>query len=199
MFTGIVETTGRIRDRRESDDGLRVRIDVPSFASELSGGQSVSVDGACLTVESSDERGFTVFLAQETIDRTNLGDRAAGDRVNLERAMPADGRFDGHLVQGHVDTTTQLTDRERVGDDYRLTFALPEAFDEYVVEKGSITIDGISLTIADRAADRFEIAIIPTTWERTTLSDRAVGATVNVEIDVIAKYVAAMLEPRGVR
>ncbi len=193
MFTGIVETVGRVAEVDETPEGRRLRIRAPEIATELTPGQSVAVDGACLTVEDADASGFTLFLATETIDRTTLGDRADGDPVNLERAMPADGRFDGHLVQGHVDTTTTILEREQVGEDRVLTAALPDGYGEYVVEKGSIALDGISLTIAERESDRFRVAIIPTTWADTTLSERAVGDAVNVEIDMIAKYVAAML------
>lgn len=198
MFTGIVETTGRIDGIEETAEGIRMRIAVPAFASELAPGESVAVDGACLTVETHDASSFTVFLAEETVDRTVLGDRATGDAVNLERAMPADGRFDGHLVQGHVDTTTELTAIEPVGEDWRMQFAIPPAYDRHIVEKGSIALDGISLTIARRDDRHFEIAIIPTTYEETTLSEREPGDHVHVEIDLIAKYVASMLADRGV-
>ncbi len=196
MFTGIVETTGRVGDVQDTPDGLRLRLQAPDIAPTLSRGESVAVDGACLTVETRDTDGFTVFLASETVDRTTLENRTPGDAVNLERAMPADGRFDGHLVQGHVDATTVLLGRERIGEDRVLTFRVPAGFGDHVVEKGSIALDGISLTVADRTSDRFEVAVIPTTWEETTLSEREVGAAVNVEIDVIAKYVASMLADR---
>lgn len=198
MFTGIVETTGRVDGIERTADGLRMRIAVPEIADSLRHGQSVAVDGACLTVETSDETSFTVFLATETVERTVLGERTTDDRVNIERAMPADGRFDGHLVQGHVDTTTPITAIESVGADWRFRFEMPSGFESYIVEKGSITLDGISLTIADRTATHFDVAIIPTTYEDTTISERAPGDEVHVEIDVIAKYVAEMLVDRGV-
>lgn len=198
MFTGIVETTGRVDGIERTADGLRMRIAVPEIADSLRHGQSVAVDGACLTVETSDETSFTVFLATETVERTVLGERTTDDRVNIERAMPADGRFDGHLVQGHVDTTTPITAIESVGADWRFRFEMPSGFKSYIVEKGSITLDGISLTIADRTATHFDVAIIPTTYEDTTISERAPGDEVHVEIDVIAKYVAEMLVDRGV-
>lgn len=199
MFTGIVETTGSIDTVERTADGLRLRIAATDIAGELDPGQSVAVDGACLTVETQDRDGFSVFLARETVDRTVLGTRTPGDRVNLERAMPADGRFDGHLVQGHVDTTTRIAAIESVGEDWVMTFDLPTGFDAHLVEKGSIALDGISLTIADRTDATFDVAIIPTTYEHTTLGEREVGDAVHVEIDVIAKYVATMLSDRGVR
>jgi riboflavin synthase len=153
------------------------------------GGVATDGDGAGEAV-------FEVFLAAETVARTYLGDVVAGDPVNLERALPADGRFDGHLVQGHVDTTARVTAVERVGDDWRFAFELPEEVARYVVEKGSIAVDGISLTVAERDADagEFAVAIVPTTYEVTSLSAVEVGDPVHLEVDVVAKYVETMLE-----
>ncbi|ADJ16087.1 riboflavin synthase [Halalkalicoccus jeotgali] len=194
MFTGIVEATGEVLARTETDDGLRLRIGCP-FASELEGGQSVSVNGACLTVEDHDEAGFSVFLAAETVSRTYLGELREGERVNLERAMPADGRFDGHVVQGHVDGVGEVVGIEAVGEDWRFTFSLPDDLANYVVEKGSITVDGISLTVASLSAGEFTVAIIPTTYGETTLSGKEVGDPVHLEADVIAKYVERVTDP----
>ncbi|GAB3685026.1 riboflavin synthase [Salinarchaeum chitinilyticum] len=194
MFTGIVEGVGEVTDRTETDDGLRLRItadwlDVPDR------GASVSVSGCCLTVEDAGDGWFETFLAEETRAVTSLEDLAVGDHVNLERAMPADGRFDGHVVQGHVDDTVAIHRIESAGEDWRYTFDLPDE-DRYVVHKGSITLDGISLTVAAIDADdgTFDVAIIPETYEETTLSAREPGDAVNVEYDVIAKYVESMVE-----
>ncbi|MBV0902577.1 riboflavin synthase [Haloarcula salina] len=188
MFTGIVEATGEVQAVVDDDGGRRVRIGAPFEG--LDHGQSVSVSGVCLTVEkASDGEWFEVFLARETLDRTFFDDLSGGDSVNLERAMPADGRFDGHVVQGHVDTTAAVVAVEREGDDWTFTFSLPEAHRDYLVEKGSITVDGISLTVADRREDAFDVAIIPTTYAETTLSEKSVGDPVHLEVDVIAKYV----------
>ncbi len=194
MFTGIVEERGTIREAVRDEGGRRLWIDC-SFADALSGGQSVSVNGACLTVEKRDGAGFSVFLATETVERTYLGEVEPGEGVNLERAMPADGRFDGHVVQGHVDATTRVDGIERVGEDWRFTFSLPEGMGRYVVEKGSITVDGISLTVADLGTETFSVAIIPTTYEVTTLSAKSAGDPVHLEVDVIAKYVESVTEP----
>ena len=194
MFTGIVEEVGTVATVTPSEDGRRLRIAADRVLSDLAPGDSVSVSGACLTVEDVDETGFAVFLATETVAKTYLGDLGPGDGVNLERAMPADGRFDGHLVQGHVDTTTTVTAVERVGEDWLYTFALPTDFERYVVPKGSIALDGISLTIAEQDAETFDVAIIPTTYRETTLSEKAPGDPVHVEVDVIAKYVESMLD-----
>ncbi|MFP8952875.1 riboflavin synthase [Natrialbaceae archaeon A-arb3/5] len=199
MFTGIVEETGELLARERTEDGLRLRIGADEVATGLEHGQSISVSGACLTVERfEDGSWFEVFLATETVERTYLGDLAVGDTVNLERAMPADGRFDGHVVQGHVDAVATITAIESVDEDWFFEFELPAGYDRYVVEKGSITLDGISLTVADLDAEtgRVTVAIIPTTYELTALSAKAVGDPVHLEVDVLAKYVERLLEER---
>jgi riboflavin synthase len=192
MFTGIVETTGEVLTISDTDGGRRVTIESPFDA--LSEGQSIAVEGVCLTVEEFDEESFSVFLAKETLDRTFFDRLEEGDVVNLERALPADGRFDGHFVQGHVDATAEILDVETVGEDWEFTFSIPEGQDKYIVEKGSIAIDGISLTVASRDEDAITIAIIPETYEITSLSEKDVGDFVHVEVDVMAKYVERMLE-----
>jgi riboflavin synthase len=196
MFTGIVEETGEIADVTDAEGGRRLRIDCGFEA--LEHGQSISVNGVCLTVEEyevgADRTWFTVFLAAETVEKTYLGEVTEGDAVNLERALRADGRFDGHIVQGHVDTTTEVTAIEQIGDDWRFEFALPAEVSRYVVSKGSVALDGTSLTVAQRDEDRFSIAIIPTTYEETILSEKAVGDPVHLEVDVVAKYVESMTE-----
>jgi riboflavin synthase len=194
MFTGIVEETGRIERVEDTDAGRRLQI-ATTFA-DLQAGASIAVDGACLTVEKFEAgEWFSVFLAEETLDRTTFDRIADGDGVNLERAMAADERFDGHVVQGHVDGTTEIRDIERIGEDWAYTFALPPGLARYVVEKGSIALDGISLTVArlDDEGDTFSVAIVPTTYRETTLSEKAVGEKVHVEVDVFAKYVERMV------
>ncbi|ELZ04008.1 riboflavin synthase [Natrialba asiatica] len=219
MFTGIVEETGTIVGRERTGDGLRLRIAADEVATGLEHGQSISVSGVCLTVEHYEAGAwFEVFLATETVDRSYLGELEEGDAVNLERAMPADGRFDGHVVQGHVDTVATISEIESVaegeaprtsdeqiddesGGDWFFEFELPDGYGRYVVEKGSITLDGISLTVADLETDgdgraRVTVAIIPTTYEFTTLSEKAVGDPVHLEVDVLSKYVERLLESR---
>jgi len=215
MFTGIVEDTGTVRERTETEDGLRLRIGVDGF-DDLHHGQSISVSGVCLTVEEygsdaddgdtdsdadadgnnsdADDDWFEVFLASETVAKTYLGGVGEGDAVNVERAMPADGRFDGHVVQGHVDTVAEVTAVERVGEDWRFTFSIPEGHGDYLVDKGSVTLDGISLTVAEKRAEEFDVAVIPTTYDLTTLSEKSVGDPVHLEVDVIAKYVENMVD-----
>ena len=207
MFTGIVEETGEVLAVEEDAGGRRLRI--ATAFEDLSEGQSISVSGVCLTVEDFGERDetdasngdtvarsrwFSLFLATETLDRTYLGSVAVGDELNLERAMPADGRFDGHVVQGHVDGTAEVTAVERLGDDWRFGISLPAALAPYVVEKGSITVDGISLTVAALDEEEFEVAIVPETYEITTLSAKDPGDPVHLEVDVIAKYVESLVE-----
>lgn len=199
MFTGIVEETGTLLARDQAEDGLRLRIGAEEVATGLEHGQSISVSGVCLTVERySDGEWFEVFLATETVDRTYLGDLETGAAVNVERAMPADGRFDGHVVQGHVDAVATVTDVEPVDEDWFFEFELPDGYERYVVEKGSITLDGISLTVADLDAQGglVTVAIIPTTYQLTTLSEKAPGDPVHLEVDVLAKYVERLLEAR---
>jgi len=199
MFTGIVETAGEVVAVEDDAGGRRLRIEAAGL-DDLHHGQSISVSGVCLTVEAfesttADDSWFEVFLATETVDKTYLGELSVGESVNIERAMPADGRFDGHVVQGHVDTVTTVDAIEEVGDDWRFTFELPEGYGQYIVDKGSICLDGISLTVAaiDREAGTFDVAIIPTTYELTTLQEKAVGDPIHIEVDVIAKYVENML------
>ena len=195
MFTGIVEETGVVESITDDEGGRRLRIATEKMT-DFEAGESVGVSGVCLTVEESGDQWFSVFTASETLEKTTLDQVREGDGVNLERPMPADGRFDGHIVQGHVDTTTAVTGIESVGEDWTFTFAIPDGYERYIVPKGSISLDGISLTVADLddAAGTFSVAIIPTTYEETTLGEREPGERVNVEVDVIAKYVERMTE-----
>ena len=192
MFTGIVEEAGEIHQMTRDEGGRRLRIGT-SFE-KLHQGQSISVSGACLTVERFDQGWFEVFLSQETLDRTYLSGLGTGDTVNLERALPADGRFDGHFVQGHVDGTAAVTEITQIGDDWQFGFSLPDDLARYVVGKGSIAVDGISLTIADRGEEEFTVAIVPETYDVTTLSEKSLGDPVHVEIDVVAKYAEQLLD-----
>jgi len=199
VFTGIIETTGTVERVVDDDDGRRLRIAVGDGSDgdgfgEFSHGESVSVGGVCLTVEDWGDEWFSVFTAAETLEKTTLSAVSEGDSVNLERALPADGRLDGHVVQGHVDTTTEVVDVEQVGEDWTFTFALPDGHEQYVAPKGSVALDGISLTVAavDDDAGTFSVAVIPTTHDLTSLSEREPGDRVNVEVDVLAKYVERM-------
>lgn len=192
MFTGIVEEPGEIVAVSEDEGGRLLRV-AASFARELERGQSIAVSGACLTVESVNGDTFEVFLSQETLERTYLDDAGEGHEVNLERALPADGRFDGHFVQGHVDGTARVVSIEQVGDDWEFVVSLPQDLEPYVVKKGSIAVDGISLTVADLRDGDFSVAVIPETYELTNISDKGVGDPVHIEVDVVAKYVESLV------
>ena len=191
MFTGIVETVGEVRAL-----GPRLAVACP-FASAVAVGDSVAVDGVCLTVVEREGDAIGFDLSAETLARTTLGRLAVGDRVNLERPLAADGRFGGHIVQGHVDGVGTVRDLERTATGATLTVTAPEGLARYLVEKGSITVDGVSLTVARIEDAVFGVALVPHTIEATTFGDLAEGDVVNLEVDVIAKYVESMLERRS--
>ncbi len=195
MFTGIVKGVARVHRVTEDEGGRRLRVAPPEPLPDLDHGQSISLSGACLTVETYADDGswFEVFTAEETLAKTYLGDVGEGDPLNIERALAADGRFDGHLVQGHVDGVGTVESVDRVGDDWWFEFALPDDLGQYVVEKGSVALDGISLTVAERDDGRVGVAVIPTTYDLTTLSAKAPGDPVHVEVDVVAKYVESLV------
>ncbi len=198
MFTGIIAEKGRIAAVEEVTEGRRITISAGNTLQGLSLGDSVAVNGVCLTVTAHDERSFTVEAVRETLERTTIGALAAGDTVNLERPMAADGRFDGHIVQGHVDGVGRIVAIEREGDARRVRVEIPRSLERYVVEKGSIAVDGTSLTVtavseAGDAPAWFEVVLIPHTLEATVFGEREVGDGVNVEVDVMAKYVERMM------
>lgn len=194
MFTGIVEEIGVVRHIAESASGQRMEIGASTVLDRLAVDDSIDVMGACLTVVARDDRSFTVDVVPETLSRTTLGRLARGSRVNLERAATPTTALGGHFVQGHVDATAVLKERRSEGDGARLRFALPRPLARYVVEKGFITLDGVSLTVAALAKTTFDIALIPHTAQRTTLGALREGDLVNVEVDIIAKYVERLLD-----
>jgi riboflavin synthase len=197
MFTGIVEETGRVEGVRRRDDVLVLEVRAAVVLPGLAPGASVAVNGCCLTATHVSADGFTCELTEETLSRTAFDTRLVpGALVNLERPLRADGRLDGHIVQGHVDGVGVIVSREHGDrwDDVRIT--LPAELARYVVEKGSICVDGISLTVTAVDAETFQISLIPTTLALTTLGHKESGASVNLEVDVIAKYVEKLV---GVR
>lgn len=195
MFTGLVEELGTVRERVPSAAGARMVIGCDLVREGLAIGDSVAVNGACLTVVDLPDGAFAVDCVEETLRRTSVGDRQPGDRVNLERAMRLGDRLGGHIVQGHVDGTGTIRAFTPEGDGMLMSVAAEPGLLRYVVEKGSITVDGVSLTVASREADGFIIALIPHTMEATTLNADAVGRKVNLEADVLAKYVEALVRP----
>ncbi len=192
MFTGIVEATGVVTSSDRRDDVVRLRIATPT--GDLPVGGSIAVNGCCLTATAVAPDGFACELTEETLRRTAFGERLRpGARVNLERPMRADGRFDGHVVQGHVDACGAVVRLTRSGSAAELEIATPPEVQRYLVEKGSIAVDGISLTVASLLPAGFTVAVIPYTLERTNLAEARAGDRVNLEIDVIAKYVERLL------
>jgi len=200
MFTGIVTELGEIVTATPVGGSRRISVLAPTTSAALIVGDSVAVNGVCLTAIAVDQPRFAVDVVPESLDRTTLGDLAAGDAVDLERPLLANGRFDGHIVQGHVDGVGVVSSVTRGQDGHRMRITAPSSLGRYVVEKGSITVDGVSLTIASvavGAALEFEIALIPHTAEMTVLGLRAAGERVNLEVDVVAKYVERLMEARG--
>jgi riboflavin synthase len=185
MFTGIVEEVGRVKAAGPN----RLTISAARVMDDLKVDDSISINGTCLTVTARDEGSFSADVVPETLRRTNLGSLKAGDPVNLERSMPASGRFGGHIVQGHVDGTGTVTSIEPEGNALLMRFQASPPVMRYVVEKGFITVDGTSLTVVNCDHDSFMIAIIPHTRENTVFGSRRVGDSVNLEVDIIAKYV----------
>ena len=209
MFTGIVEEIGRVVDVRHTEDVVVLTVEGPLVSADARPGDSIAVSGVCLTVVDEPVRGagtFRVELVPETLSRTSLKGVAVGTRVNLERAVAVGGRLGGHIVQGHVDGVGTLRRRNPGARSDELTFGLPPALHRYVVEKGSITVDGVSLTVAGTARaggdaaftdPAFTVALIPTTLAHTTLGARVPGDPVNLEVDVVAKYVERLVGAYG--
>ncbi|MBR7742151.1 riboflavin synthase [Phycicoccus sp. BSK3Z-2] len=196
MFTGIVEELGTVTALETAADSARLTVHGPVVTSDARHGDSIAVNGVCLTVTSVADDAFTADVMAETLARSSLGALAPGHRVNLERAMAASARFGGHVVQGHVDGTATITAREP-GERWEVVrLSLPAALTPYLVEKGSITVDGVSLTVVDVTDDGFSVSLVPTTLGLTTLGTKGVGDPVNLEVDVLAKYVERLLATR---
>ncbi|GAA2647743.1 MULTISPECIES: riboflavin synthase [Streptomyces] len=193
MFTGIVEELGEVTAVEQLEEASRFRLRGPLVTEGAKHGDSIAVNGVCLTVVETEDGEFTADVMQETLNRSSLGALAKGSRVNLERPMALGGRLGGHLVQGHVDGTGEIISRTPSEHWEIVKVALPQNLSRYVVEKGSITVDGVSLTVVEAAADWFTISLIPTTLALTTLGIKQSGDPVNLEVDVLAKYVERLL------
>ncbi len=196
MFTGIVEELGSVVAVDPLPDAARLRIRGPLVTGDAVHGASIAVNGVCLTVVDHGDGEFTADVMQETLDRSSLGELVSGSRVNLERPVTLEARLGGHLVQGHVDGTGTILERSPSEHWELVRISLPDDLGRYVVEKGSITVDGVSLTVVEAARDSFTVSLIPTTLELTTLGTKGVGDHVNLEVDVVAKYVERMLQWR---
>jgi riboflavin synthase len=196
VFTGIVEELGEVVGRETLPDAARLVIRGPLVTSDAGHGDSIAVNGVCLTVVEVADGAFSADVMDETLSRSSLRGAAVGTRVNLERAAALSSRLGGHIVQGHVDGTGEIVSRTPSEHWTVVRISLPDALARYVVEKGSITVDGVSLTVSGLGADWFEVSLIPTTLAATTLGHAEVGAPVNLEVDVIAKYVERLLADR---
>lgn len=196
MFTGIIETLGIVKNIQQDQSNIHFTIE-SSLSNELKIDQSVSHNGVCLTVVEINTNTHVVTAIDETLQKTNLGYLQVGDVVNLERCTQANGRFDGHIVQGHVDQTAVCIERIDQNGSWLFTFQYDPALNNITVEKGSITVNGISLTVVNSQRDRFSVAIIPYTIENTNLQNVDVGTTVNLEFDIVGKYVSKIMALRG--
>jgi riboflavin synthase len=199
MFTGLIEEVGTVVAVRAHDHGTQIQIAAPGTAKHVNSGESIAVNGCCLTLTSCHNDCLSFDLLEETIARTNLSDLRQNSPVNLERALRADGRVGGHFVQGHVDCVARIIAFDMKGTDFRLEVELPENFEHYVASKGSIAVNGISLTVAEVLPRSFAVWIIPYTKRHTNLDRATTGGFVNLEFDVLAKYVERMVAPSVTR
>ena len=188
MFTGIVEASGTVASSSAT------RLEVSSDLTDLVLGESIAVNGVCLTVADCSPGSFVADISEETARRTSLGSLAVGDRVNLERAMAAGGRFGGHIVQGHVDAVGRVKAVKELEGSVEMVFEVPGELERYLVEKGSVTVEGVSLTVVSLSIGEFSVSLVPHTLASTTLGSRKAGDPVNLEVDVLAKYVERLLE-----
>jgi len=197
VFTGIIEHLGTIATLEQNDLGGRITIDAPSLAPHLAKSNSIAVNGCCLTIVTLTPTSFSADLSSETLRKTSLGQLAPGAKVNLEQPLTAGKEFGGHFVLGHVDTTGRVARLEAEGDNWWYGIEVPESFARYIVPQGSMTIDGISLTVARWNGRLAEIAVIPYTYAHTNIRDRKLGDPVNLEADILGKYVERYLEARN--
>src|SRR6266568_7425428 len=199
MFTGLVQEVGGVLALHSTEHGAQLQIDAPRLAKGIRIGDSVAVNGCCLTVTAHRDDQLTFDLLEETLDRTNLKTLRRESPVNLERALTADGRLGGHFVQGHIDCAARVISFEQTGDDHRLEVELPAQFARYVACKGSLALNGISFTVAEVSPESFAVWVIPHTKRQTNLASAKPGDLINVEFDILAKYVERMLPPHAPR
>ena len=197
MFTGIIEELGTVSGVEQLNDSIRLEVSGKLVRTDLSQGDSVSVNGTCLTAAELTKDGFVADVMLETLNRTSLSGITEGDRVNLERAMSGAGRFGGHVVQGHVDGVAEIISREPSANWEVVKVRIPSDLTKYVVHKGSITFDGVSLTVNEISGDVVSLSLIPETLRLTTLGQKGVGAKLNVEADILAKHIEKLIEARS--
>ena len=194
MFTGLVEEKGTLMNKIKTGDGYRLEIKVDKVLEDTTIGSSISVNGCCLTVVEKKNNTVSMDTIEETLKKTNLGDLGIGDMVNLERPLKADARLGGHFVLGHVDTKGEVIDIKELSNSHFMKIRFPEEFKQYLIYVGSVSIDGVSMTVAELKENVFGIGIIPHTWEETVFSTKKIGSTVNLEFDVLGKYVERIME-----
>lgn len=189
MFTGIIEEIGVVKDIKKTSDGMTLFIEGKKVTTDITLGASIAISGVCTTVTAYKDRVFSVDIMEESLDRSNLKFLSVGDSVNLERALSVSGRLDGHIVSGHVDGMGKIEKVEKRGFSHEITISLSSDLLRYIVEKGSIAIDGTSLTVVDVSDEDFKVDVIPHSGENTTLLKKSIGSYVNIEVDILAKYV----------
>ena len=193
MFTGLIEEKGILTEKIPTGDGFQFEIQAEKVLEDLNIGSSIAVNGCCLTVVKRTERTFSVDTIEETLNKTNLGILKQGDKVNLERPLKADARLGGHFVLGHIDTTGKIEDIKELSNSHWMTISYPEKFNQYLIYVGSVAIDGVSMTVAELKNNSFSVGIIPHTWKETIFSEKKIGDTVNLEFDVLGKYVERIM------
>lgn len=196
MFTGLIEATGEVAEVKPTPAGFRLRLTTP-IAKDVAPGDSLAVNGVCLTIIAADEEGLHADISPETARVSTLGSLKRGTLVNLERPLRADSRLGGHFVQGHVDATATVEDIREEGDSHWVTIKFPPSLASYIVRKGSIAVNGISLTVAGVDDRHFDVQIVPFTWQHTTLPRIKIGDLVNIECDIVGKYVVRAAELSG--
>lgn len=197
MFTGLVEEKGILNKKNKTGDGYQLVIEASKIMEDLNIGSSISVNGCCLTVVRKDGRTFAVDTIEETLKKTNLGSLEIGDRVNLERPLKADARLGGHFVLGHVDSTGKVLEIQELSNSHFIKIGFPEEFQKYLIYVGSVAIDGVSMTVAQLEGTTFSVGVIPFTWQETVFSNKKIGDTVNLEFDVLGKYVERIMTTKA--
>ncbi|MEJ5262146.1 MAG: riboflavin synthase [Ignavibacterium sp.] len=197
MFTGLVEERGILVEKIPTGEGFQFEIAAQKVMDDLSIGSSIAVNGCCLTVVKLTDKTFSVDTIEETLNKTNLGTLKQGDKVNLERPLKTDARLGGHFVLGHIDTTGRIEDIKELSNSHWMTISFPEKFKHLLIYVGSIAIDGVSMTVAELKDNIFSVGIIPHTWKETIFSDKKIGDTVNLEFDVLGKYVERIMNNKS--
>ena len=197
MFTGLVEEKGKLINKIKTGDGYQLAISAVKVMEDLRVGNSISVNGCCLTVVRIEGKSFSVDTIEETLKKTNLGTLKIGDEINLERPLKADARLGGHFVLGHVDTTGTVAEVKELSNSHFMKIIFPENFKKFLIYVGSVSIDGVSMTVAQLEDNSFSVGIIPFTWQETIFSSKKVGDSVNLEFDVLGKYVDRIMENKS--